>query len=255
MPQREIKIRSFVFDEEYDDPQGTTRTRNRIGTRGEVVELNQFWANYGDAMGAFVTEADRKAEETDEDVLDTAETVEEMGEDELMNWVSDSTIPQIMSVANADPTLCSRILEAENKATGNDPRTGLVEGLARIAGNSEAAGTGTTPEEETEPANSTAGEEGAPVPEAEETVEQLSERLGVDLSKVEVEEGETITPDDVKEYYDEELANATDGAVELAEEEDIFLADVTGTGEGGRITKDDVTKYIAANNEATAAGA
>lgn len=240
METREIKIRSFVYEEPYEDFDGTTRMASKQAKRGDVVELDPYWIRYGDDMGAFVTEADREVEE-DEDVIDTAEAVEEMGDDELMNWVSDSTIPQVLGVAKADPSLCKRILEAENAATGNDPRTGLVEALARISGSGEEAQTSDT-------------ESGEPKePEAEETVDQLAERLGVDLEQVDgTGDDDAVTVDDVKEYYDEEIADATDGAVELADEEDLFLADVTGSGQDGRITKDDVQKFIDEKNKATA---
>lgn len=241
METREIKIRSFVYEEPYEDFDGSTRNANRQAKRGDVVELDPYWIKYGDAMGAFVTEADREAEE-DEDVITDAESVEEMGDDELMNWVSDSTIPQVLAVAKADPSLCDRILKAENAATGNDPRNGLVEALTHIVGSGEESSTGS----ETE-----TGETEEPV--EEETVEQLAERLKVPLDDVDGtgDEG-AVTLSDVKEYYDEELADATDSAVELADEEDIFLADITpGSGADGRITKDDVTKFIAAQNEAT----
>lgn len=233
MDTREIKIRSFVYEEPFEDFDGTTRMASRQAKRGDVVELDPYWIKYGDDMGAFVTDADREAEVEDESVLETAETVEEMGPDELMNWVSDSTIPQVLEVAKADPSLSERILTAENAATGNDPRGGLVEALARIAGSGEAPA---KPEES----------------EAEETVDQVAERLQVDLEKVEgTGDDDVVTVDDVKEYYDEELADATDGAVELADEEDLYLADITGSGQDGRITKDDVQKFIDEKNAAT----
>lgn len=228
METREIKIRSFVYEEEIEDFLGNKGTASKQAKRGDVVKLDPYWAAYGDDMGAFVTEADRAARESaDEDLIDTAETVEEMGEDELMNWVSDKTIPEILAVANADPTLCTRLLDAENKATGNDPRTGLVEGLTHIIGSSEGS------------AGST---------ETEESVEDLAKRLGVDLEQVEGTGDDAITADDVKEYYDDEIADATDGAVELAEEKGVFLADV---GVQGRITKEDVQKYLDAQEAAS----
>lgn len=232
---REVKIRSFVYEEVvvgFDDEE---RMAVKQAQRGAVVELDPYWAAYGDDMGAFVTDADREAEVEDESVLETAETVEEMGADELMNWVSDATIPQVLEVAKADPSLCERILVAENAATGNDPRGGLVEALTRIIGSGEPPA---APEESES--------------DAELTVDQVAERLQVDLEKVEgTGDEDAVTVDDVKEYYDEELADATDSAVELADEEDLFLADVApGSGADGRITKDDVTKFIAAQNEA-----
>lgn len=55
----------------------------------------------------------------------------------------------------------------------------------------------------------------------------------------------------VGDFTKEELAeknadvDATDGARELAEEEGVDLSEVEGTGEEGRVTKDDVKAYLA----------
>lgn len=43
--------------------------------------------------------------------------------------------------------------------------------------------------------------------------------------------------------------NATDGAIELAKKHKVNLADVAGTGTGGRITQDDVEQHVAASAE------
>lgn len=225
MPKRTVKLKSFVWHETYKDYNGEERTRVVQSQRGEVIDVPKEVAAYGDdpAIGAFVTKEDEEAQ--------AAQTVdlEEMDHEELTNWVSESTIPQILTAANANPDLVDDLLEAENAATGNDPRNGLVEGLAQIAGSGEP---GTSSDEEAE------GQD-------EENVDAVAKRLGVDLVNVEgTGEDDAVTVDDVKEYYDEELADATDSAVELAEEKNIFLADVTGTGKDGRITKDDVEKHL-----------
>lgn len=226
MPKRKIKIKSFVWqkkDEDYNGDEITVTVQSRMG---EEVDLPSKVAAYGDDMGAFVTPEDEAAES------EQAAAVEDMDHEELTNWVSDSTIPEILTVAKANPELSSDLLEAENAATGNDPRTGLVDGLAQIAGSGEG---------------STASEEEA----VEDDVDSVAEKLGVDLENVEgTGEDGIVTVDDVKEYYDEEIADATDGAVELAEDKDTYLADVTGSGKDGRITKEDVEKYLEAQSQA-----
>ena len=49
---------------------------------------------------------------------------------------------------------------------------------------------------------------------------------------------------------DEQVIDATDTAVQLAEEAGVDLTDVTGTGVNGRIVKKDVEAHIAAIDEA-----
>lgn len=48
----------------------------------------------------------------------------------------------------------------------------------------------------------------------------------------------------------DEPPNATDGAVQLAEAEGVDLAEVTGTGSGGRITKGDVEAFLKSREDA-----
>lgn len=59
----------------------------------------------------------------------------------------------------------------------------------------------------------------------------------------EVPEGET--PAEVVADAQEPAQSATEKAVELAEAEGVDLADVTGTGDGGKITVDDVRTHLA----------
>lgn len=49
-----------------------------------------------------------------------------------------------------------------------------------------------------------------------------------------VEQGDVIT---------EEMVNATKGAIALAEELDLDLSGIEGSGDDGRVTKDDVEQY------------
>jgi len=58
-------------------------------------------------------------------------------------------------------------------------------------------------------------------------------------------------PDVHEKWYDKPASdvNATSGAADLASEEGVDLADVTGTGKDGRITKGDVEDFLAAADE------
>lgn len=234
MPKRTVKFKSFVWHRKGEDYNGDDVTTVVQSKQGEEIDIPTAVAAYGDNLGAFVTaedEADAEAEVVD---------VTAMDHEELVDWVSESTIPEIMAVAKANPDLAPTLLEAENAATGDDPRNGLADGLAAIIGEDEGSAQSSD--------DSTDGEDEAEVvePEEEETVGAAADRLGVDLSKVEGSgDDDEVTLDDVKDYYDEELADATDSAVELADESDVYLADIApGTGKEGRIGKGDVEKYL-----------
>lgn len=231
MAQREIKIVSFVWHKKGTDYNGDEITQVVDSKMGETVDLPDNVIAYGESMGAFVTPEDEAAEEA------AAVDVTEMGEDELVNWVSEHTVPEVVAVAKSDPELVDRLLAAENTGTGNDPRTSLVEGLAQVSGSGEAPVVESEGEQPTEP----------------ETAEEVATRLKVDIADVEADDPNVgVTVDDVKTYYDEEMADATDGAIKLAEEKDVYLADITGSGEGGRIEKPDVQKYLDAQEAASA---
>jgi pyruvate/2-oxoglutarate dehydrogenase complex dihydrolipoamide acyltransferase (E2) component len=233
MAERTIKIKSFVWHKKGKDYNGDDIVSVVQSSRGEVVDLPDNVIAYGEAHGAFITPEDEAVEEA------ATADVSLMGEDELVDWVSEHTIPEIVNVAKTDPDLVGPLLAAENTATGNDPRSGLVEGLAHVAGSGEA------PQENPPSEDEVPTTDDGTTPAEPETVDDLAARLGVDVAEVTgTGDEDAVTVDDVKNYYDEEMANATDGAVALAEDQNVFLADITGSGDEGRISKDDVQAYL-----------
>lgn len=134
MAEREIKIRSFTWREEIENPvTGKVGAVTRQAAYGSVVDLPDHAIERGEALNAFFTDEDRAEADATED-----ETyLQDMDDEELAEWVSSSTIPQVVNAANDDPDLAQRLLDAENAATGNDPRNGLVEGLAKVLGSTE----------------------------------------------------------------------------------------------------------------------
>lgn len=132
MAERTIKILLFrwVDEEGYD----------RYARKGDTVELAAKDAARGDADGAFVTEEDAAP---DQPTIGPDST-----DAELSSWVSDATVPEVVDAAGGDPAFAERLLLAENDATGNDPRKGVAEGLAAVAGQGDRG----TPPESTPPA-------------------------------------------------------------------------------------------------------
>jgi 2-oxoglutarate dehydrogenase E2 component (dihydrolipoamide succinyltransferase) len=98
-------------------------------------------------------------------------------------------VPDIVNVARTDPELAQPLLAAENTATGNDPRGGLAELLAEVAGEGEPA-----PEKDN-------GE----IVDVEYTAgaETLATESGVDLAEVEgTGKDGRITKGDVEAHID-----------------------------------------------------
>jgi pyruvate/2-oxoglutarate dehydrogenase complex dihydrolipoamide acyltransferase (E2) component len=65
--------------------------------------------------------------------------------------------------------------------------------------------------------------------------------------KVDADEAAAASADDSADVAGDDL-NATQGAIDLADEESVDLSQVTGTGEGGRITKSDVDAFLDARD-------
>jgi hypothetical protein len=110
MPEATIKIRAFPYYEKSVHPvTGEDRFRERIATRGQTVELSDVdyerAERYGAIEGVEAPTAEVEAPPgTDTGVVETAE------------WRSKST---------------KQVLEAENVATGGQPRRGVVDGLTQ----------------------------------------------------------------------------------------------------------------------------
>jgi len=55
---------------------------------------------------------------------------------QLAEWIEgdEPTINELLEYVGNDKDLAKKVLEAENQATGNEPRKGLVQGLTAIVG-------------------------------------------------------------------------------------------------------------------------
>lgn len=121
MQTRTIRILRFrwVDEEGYD----------RFACQGETVELADEDAARGDADGAFITDEPEPVEESSAISIDSTD-------EELVTFVGSANVSEVVAAAT-DPEMAKRLLDAENGSTGNDPRKGVVEGLAAIAGQAE----------------------------------------------------------------------------------------------------------------------
>jgi len=126
-----IKIRAFPYYVDAKDPVTGNKVRQeRVATRGEEVELSDADLERAKRFDAIQTDADQAV--GGDDTLDVSSASVE----ELASWIEEDkpTVNEVLEAAGGDPATASKLLDAENLATGNQPRQGVVEGLSKIAG-------------------------------------------------------------------------------------------------------------------------
>jgi hypothetical protein len=130
MPEVKIKIRAFPYYETVKDPVTEQDQRvERIARRGDVVDLSEADHERAVRFDAIETEVDAEiAEATDASSVETA-TVPQLSE-----WIQESkpTVEETVDAAGDDPDVAAKLLDAENHATGGNPRKGVVDGLNEI---------------------------------------------------------------------------------------------------------------------------
>lgn len=122
-----IKHRAFVYYLLEEDPYTGEDIRvERLAQRDEVVKLNDIDYQRGLRAGAFVTD-DETPEEEELDI-ETATVAE------LADWIRDEkpNTQEVIDASGGDPVVASKLLEAENTATGGNPRKGVVDGLGAV---------------------------------------------------------------------------------------------------------------------------
>ena len=124
-PLMQLKLKTAQFGEKVDIPRDEDLRRlehfGAIATEEEQADL------------------DAKADQTALEQLGTEES--SGGEDlsgksaeDLATWIDETkpTVNDMLQAAHDDPDLAERLLDAENLATNNDPRAGVVNGLEKI---------------------------------------------------------------------------------------------------------------------------
>jgi hypothetical protein len=139
-----IKILAFPYYEDDVDPvTGNDVKLERMAYRNDEVELSdidlerakRFEAFYADEDGEPVLGEEASPEtppegEVDLDNLDAATA----SADQLAAWIKKSkpTVDEVVDEANEDPAIASKLIEAENLATGQQPRSTLIDRLQEI---------------------------------------------------------------------------------------------------------------------------
>lgn len=118
----------------------------KLAYHNDVVDIpREADVARGEKFGAFYTDAELKAQKSDgaepEDVSEEDVELADLDEDELVDWLMGTgrfdgqpkpTVKDVVAAAGDDPDLAGRLLDAEDRASGEDPRAGVVSGLESI---------------------------------------------------------------------------------------------------------------------------
>lgn len=153
--RRKVKHAQFSYyvpTESVNMKTGKTQPRlaRRIATQGSWIDIPRDEdVKAGDDAGAFYTEdelnpsVDAGDDETigddDIDSGDGDEPTPPPDQAELVAWIKGDgdgdkpTAPEVVARAGDDPVLAQALIEAENEASGNDPRSSVIQPLEKIA--------------------------------------------------------------------------------------------------------------------------
>lgn len=125
--ERKVKIRAFS----YTEKNGKKVKRVRVA-RGETHDFPEDAIEAGEAMDAFFSEDDGTEDGEGTAAFDFSEaSVEDIAE-----YIEEEhpTVQELIDATEGNTEVAQKILDAENAATGQDPRKTLVEGLAEVIG-------------------------------------------------------------------------------------------------------------------------
>lgn len=126
-----VKSRGYTYRQHRPhptDPDVTILTTG-FATHDQEIEVDEVDLEKGRRLGAFYGDDEESVEEQ----LDGRDVVD-LSDDELDEWFSEKepTVQEVIDASKGDPESAQRLLDAENRATGNEPRTTLVEALGTI---------------------------------------------------------------------------------------------------------------------------
>ena len=144
MTEVEIRHAQFLYydEQEVTDPEtGESRTvlNPKIANHGDVVDITRDEdLERGEEHHAFVTDEDREADsEAEIEAGGGAEgTPSEFGDhDKLVEWIRDGkpTAAQVVAAAGDDPEKANALMDAEEEASGGQPRKSVMEPLEKVA--------------------------------------------------------------------------------------------------------------------------
>lgn len=137
-----LKIRAFPYYVDGDDPvTGRPIRQELIARRGDTVTLNDVDYERAVRFDAIVTDADKGPSPGQDispaDQLETGQlSFHDATEADVAAWISQEkpSVDRVVEEANNDPALAQKLLDAENLATGQQPRSTLEKELKGIIG-------------------------------------------------------------------------------------------------------------------------
>lgn len=135
-----IKIRAFPYYEDVTDPvTGADVRREHIGHRGDTVTLSD--EDYDRAVRFDAIEDPDSGDSGDDGSAGSASpTLSTASVPELSDWLlgkyddqsAKPTVDDVLAAVDDDAALAGRMIEAEQHASGGQPRTSLIEGLQKV---------------------------------------------------------------------------------------------------------------------------
>lgn len=138
-----ITIRAFpYYEDDIDLVSGRPVRKELIARRGETVKLNdvdyrRFQKFSAGVDGGPENVSSDSSEEAPGAKFDpNSQTLSEATVPDIAAWLKEDrpTIDAVLEEVNNDPEQARKVLEAENLATGQQPRKGLVDKLEEITG-------------------------------------------------------------------------------------------------------------------------
>jgi hypothetical protein len=147
MDERIVKVLGFTYAKKRESQYapGTFIVEHAFANRGDTIDfdsLDSIDKERADQHDVFYSKEEAKriqdglpptsaaGPDQEEIVLGPDSSV-----DDLAEWIKDDgpTVDEVLELADT-PEMAQKLLEAENKATGNEPRVGLVKGLEQVIG-------------------------------------------------------------------------------------------------------------------------
>lgn len=146
MALRTIKHGLFTYWEEVEGilvgGEEGTQLVERMAFAGQEVEITREKdLKRGEELGAFFTEGELRSRgesnlRNEEGESETS--ISDLDDEELVDWLMSTgefdgrkkpTVKEVLDAVGEDEDLAARVLDAEETASGGNPRTGIVDGL------------------------------------------------------------------------------------------------------------------------------